>query len=248
MVSTLVKTIESNKVDTNFPRELLRERINNLLCQPLLPGEQGKVCDSLKKFVTMEFVYQLSRKYSIISDKIFNLERRITVRAKARQEYSTSSLYDVEVPLVVSMSLEKCNEQGELKLGGVSGRRNQYKQEDIIELSYQVPEITPEARAALADSIKVSAEITAKEYRDDLLSRILIMDKTNGGSLKGPLNAGYNLVWAPSTWNAKIIEKDPAIFMRYGRRNFLVHYWNIPEENSLDALLGEFQQELKFSS
>lgn len=238
---TLVSAIKSNTQKAEFAVEKAREKVLELLAQPLLPVEQQKVYGTLDKFVQFYFLGQLVQKYPLISDEIFDLRKDIRMKGR-------SGDYDVDTPIVVQLPLdEQSKEKPEVFSARTTGARcgDGYKEEFYVQCS--IPEITLEARAALADALRYSAEVTAKAYSDPLVSKVLMSKSLSAGKVLGPSSARYNLVWAPSTWDAKMIEKDPAIFMVYAGKNFNIHQWEIPGERSLDAMLREFGEDLKES-
>lgn len=240
---SLLEAIETNKLSVVFPTEKAMANVKEILSQPLLPAEQEKIYTSLNDFVALNFVYNLSQKYPIISEEIFDLKRESKMEITERYGNYT---YLVELPVIVRLPLEKSN-QGKLELT-VTGKKEKDQQEKSeIKVSCNIPEITPEARIALAEAVKYSAELTSRAYQDGLISRILVRDRMREKEINGPLYAQYNLVWAPSEWNAELVERDPAIFMSYWGRNLLVYHWNVPEERSLDGILREFKENLDFT-
>ncbi|MFH1211200.1 MAG: hypothetical protein V1645_04785 [archaeon] len=241
----LTQLLEANRRNITYYEEDARSKIEKLLSQPLLPAEQNKVYETLKKFVALDFVYQLSRKYPIISEGIFNLKKEEEIKTKKNESDSYPETYMLEIPIVVKIPLqsEKVGDVFKTRVQGYKkGDSHKYKQE--VDITCPIPELTPEARVAFAEAVQLSAELTARGYKDNLISRILVMDRMNGRSLDGPLTSNYSLVWAPSQWNAKIVERDPAILMRYAGTNMMIHHWTIPEETSLDALLRDFTENL----
>ena len=219
-----------------------RRKVEDLLSPLLLPSEQERVYEQLRRFVTRDFGYQLAEKYSVISDEIFKLKRKAKVHY---QDSYVNGDYLCEVPSIVEIPLQEEND-GTFKVRAeAEGETN--RRATILELSCPIPEIIPEARASYAEAKAYCAETTAKAYRDPLISRILLGINEKKQELRTPLDAEYSLVWAPSTWTAdKIIipEKDPAILMEYCGWRFLVHQWEIPKERSLDAVLREFNEKL----
>jgi len=228
--------INSNKISLTYYRENARDKLEELLSQPLLPAEQQKVYEALNRFVALEFLYQLSKRYPIISDEIFNLEKE----EKYTHDYKD---YTVRLPVVVSVPLQslKVDDVFKKRVKGVKIKDDDsYTREHEFEIECSIPELTPEARIAFSDAVKFSAELTAEAYKDKLFARILIRDRMYERALDGPLISKYHLVWAPSNWNIKLIETDPAIFMKYAGHNLLIYSWNIQEEKSLDSMLREF--------
>lgn len=242
--TALAKAIHTSKRTLQYNEQSARSKLEELLSQPLLPAEQQKIYEVLKKFVAMEFLNQLTKKYPMISDDIFKLtkDERIKIANRYNEEYI------VTVPLVVKIPLENSKIE-DMYLATARGKKNKIGSNDEVEVNIAcvIPEITSDARAALADSIRFSAELTAKAYQDPLVAKVMVRDRMHERTLEGPLKSNYSLVWAPSMWNAKIVEKDPAIFMRYAGTNLLVHQWEIPEETSLDSLLKEFREDVEVS-
>lgn len=235
----LTGILEQNKRVLTYYEESARAKVEQLLAQPLLPAEQTKVYGTLEKFVTLNFVHQLSKKYPIVSGDIFEQHREEKLKVKTNDRYETEREYTAIVPIVVSIPLESIR-VGEDYTRVVKGSREDSTYHDDIKISCTIPEIIPEARVALAEAIITSADLTAKAYKDNLLSRILVKDRMKKEPvLGGPLLADYHLIWAPSVWNAEVVEKDPAILMNFAGVNMLVYHWTIPEEASLDAMLRE---------
>lgn len=238
MVNLLTEALESQKVsipkNLDEQRKNQREKVIEILSQPLLPCEQEKVYSQLTEFVKLQFGYDLVQRYPNISPSIFDLEREQKIEING--DYYSNGIYNVKTLSVVKVPFETTN-AGIYKIRK-KGIRLKDKNEREIDLSCKIPEITSEARAAYADSISFCAELLSKAYKDDLISKILLKDVVKDIPL--PIDSDYFLVWAPSVWDAKIVEKDPAIFMQYTKWYFLVEKWDIPEERSLDALLREF--------
>jgi len=240
--TALAKAIHTSKRTLQYNEQSARSKLEELLSQPLLPAEQQKIYETLKKFVAMEFLNQLTKKYPIISDDIFKLTKEDYLKIANRYNEE----YVVKVPLVVKIPLENSKIE-DTYATTARGRKVRSDNEVEVNIACTIPEITSDARAALADSIRFSAELTAKAYSDPLVAKVMVRDRLHDRTLEGPLKSNYHLVWAPSTWNAKIVEKDPAIFMRYAGTNLLVYQWEIPEETSLDELLKEFRQDVEVS-
>lgn len=241
--TALAKAIHSSKVTLQYNEQSARAKLEELLSQPLLPAEQQKIYEVLKKFVGMEFLNQLAKKYPIVSDNIFKLTKEETLKIENRHNEE----YIVKVPLVVQISLEDSKIE-DVYHARAEGRKIRSDYDNVeVNIACTIPELTSEARSALAEAIKYSAELTAKAYQDTLVSKVMVRDRLRERSLEGPLKANYNLVWAPSIWNARVVEKDPAIFMRYAGKNLLIHQWEIPEETSLDGLLKEFREDVEIS-
>lgn len=244
MTSLLTESIEANtpKVPANLQeqREKSREKVIELLSQPLLPSEQEKVYSQLKEFIEFSFGYDLLERYHHIKASIFDLTRQQKVEVKG-DSYHINGSYVVSVPSIVKIPFSEKN-NGSYKVMRKTKRLNDNYERDI-ELFCTIPEITPEARSAYADSMGFCAEIVSRAYKDSLLSKILLRD--TGKEIQSPLDSEYFLVWAPSAWDAKLIprpERDPAIFMNYNGWNFSVYQWDVPEERSLDAMLREFRE------
>jgi hypothetical protein len=236
----LTELINQNKRVLTYYEDSARAKVEQLLAQPLLPAEQNKIYETLGKFIKLNFVHELSKKYPIISNEIFDERKEEKVKVKTNDRYEAEREYTIPLPVVVRISLDRIR-AGEDYMFVTKGKRESNNYTEDVRVSCTIPEITPEARIALSEAIVTSAELTAKAYKDNLLSRILIRDRMNEHpAIGGPLGAGYNLIWAPSSWNAEIIEKDPAILMNYAGTNMLVYHWTIPEEKSLDAMLREY--------
>lgn len=235
--------VEAYTKEVAFKEKTVRDKIEELLRQPLLPAEQQKVYDTLGKYVTLNFVFGLSQRYPVISEGIFGvLKREELIYPHDHRPYT------FEAPAVVRIPLQEGKIGGYFQIEKVRGIRKMDDREVEAKLSCPIPEIIPEARRAVAESIGFSAELVSKAYQDDLISKIIMTDVIQGKAFETPLNATkYSLVWAPSKWGItelKIIEKDPAIFMKYADTNFMVYRWNIPEENNLEAMLREFTDSL----
>jgi len=236
----LIQLLEQNKRVLTYYEDSARAKVEQLLAQPLLPAEQNKVYETLGKFIKLNFIHELSKKYPIISSEIFDERKEEKVKIKTKDRFESEEEYTVTLPIVVSIPLENIR-AGENYTFATKGKIESNSYPKDIKVSCAIPEIIPEARIALSEAIIMSAELTAKAYKDDLLSKILIRDRMNERpAIGGPLNAGYNLIWAPSKWNAEIVEKDPAILMKFAGTNMLVYHWTIPEETSLDAMLREY--------
>jgi len=231
--TVLVDLLKKNKRKTKFDEEKVRQHITQLLSEPLFPAEQAKVYGGLLRFVEAHFVQQLASKYPVISKEIFDLKKPLECK-------NHDGTYIAQAPVVTGISLkEKNGTEFKVVLRGKTKQDGNYGAD--FNCTCPIPEITTEARSAIAESTAYRAELLADAYKDKMLGRIMMGENMDSASF--PVNVNYFLVWAPSAWNTKFIERDPAIFMGYANKNFLIHQWEIPEERSLDAMLREFQED-----
>lgn len=250
MTSALTEAIESNKTKSpgkdklDKKRGLQREKVIEILSQPLLPFEQEKVYAELADYVRFYFGYELVGKYPNISPGIFNLKNKRKLEVDG--DYYSKGAYEVVLPTVVKIPFKEAN-QGYYRMrqgGNKVGRDGERKD---LDLSCAIPEITPEARIAYADSVRFSAQVVANGFKDDIVSKILLRDLNHERKILTPLDSQYFLIWAPTEWHVKPVprvERDPAIIMEYNIWSFLVYQWETPEERSLDAMLREFREVL----
>lgn len=219
----------------------LRKKVLEMLDQPLFPVEQDKVYETLNQAVKCFFCYRLSQHYPVISKSIFELTNE-------REERVGGEIYMAALPVVVGVPLNGLRENSEFRTSvyGISCEHKTDRRR--AEIYCPIPRIVPEARTAMAESVANRAQIIAEAYRDSLFTKILeknmVIDRPINITTEF-LNAEFQLIWAPSEWNVKYAEKDPAILMSYDNSNFLIHQWEVPEEKSLDAMLMEFSQEFE---
>jgi hypothetical protein len=222
----------------------LRQKILELLNQPLFPIEQDKVYETLNQAVRCLFCYKLSQRYPVVSKSIFELVTK-------REEKVDGVTYEAKLPVVVRLPLSKAQNGSEFKdtIFVYPVDKTEYNRWDSkrAEIWCPIPRITSEARTAIAESVAYRAQIIAEAYRDTLFAKILEknMVKHDSKNIASELleNIDFQLIWAPSKWNMKYVEKDPAILMNYNNANFMVHQWEIPEEKSLDTVLMEFGED-----
>lgn len=247
MTNTLTQVIEKyRKPSINADHDAnvvqLRQKILELLNQPLFPIEQDKVYETLNQAVRCFFSHKLSQRYPVVSKSIFELVAK-------REEKVDGIVYEAKLPVIVRVPLSKALERSEFKdtiFGYPVDKTNSWDSRRV-EIWCPIPRITSEARTAIAESVAYRAQIIAEAYRDSLFAKILEknMVKHDSKNIASELleNIDFQLIWAPSKWNMKYVEKDPAILMSYNNANFMVHQWEIPEEKSLDTVLMEFGED-----
>ncbi len=241
MTNRLTAAINSHRKKVDSQIDKARAQVERLLSQTLLPNEQDKVYGLLKDFATTYFIHGIAEQYPLISEDIF--QERVRTELTAKDRYGSPHEYVTKVPVVLKLDFDQKGK--DVFDMHVKGKRIDVRsEEEDLSIRCSVPEIVPEARAALLESMGFNARLIAQAYRDPLVSRILMRDKISTREIPEPTDSQYSLVWAPSTWDARVVEKDPAIFMKYLGRNFLVYQWDIPEEKSLDVMLREFREEL----
>lgn len=226
----LVKTLEQYKTQSKTDLKNARELVSELFSQPILPVEKNKFNQILGQFLESEFSSKLSQKYPVISNEIFSLTQKRKVKEK---EY--------EFPSIISIPLGK-SASGVYKktIPPLNGGRY----DNNLEISCPIPEISPEAKKQIVESKSYCSQSMADAFADPLVSKILMMEslgQLGENNIQKPTDSSYDLVWAPTVWEEKEIERDPAIFMKYAGKNFLIAQWEIPEERSLEYILRNFQ-------
>jgi len=246
MVSTLTQAIEKckkpvAKAGHDAKVTELRQKILEMLNQPLFPIEQDQVYETLNQAVKCFFCYKLSQQYPIISKSIFELVTK-------KEEVIGRYLSELALPSVLGLPLNRIQEKSEFRTTIYAKPKNDEYDTKRVEIWCPIPRITSEARTAMAESVAYRAQIIAEAYRDSLFAKILEKDMVKDAPeniTNQFLDAEFQLIWAPSEWNVKYVEKDPAVLINYDNANFLVHQWEIPEEKSLDAMLREFSEDFE---
>ena len=235
---------------TGFPAALkkrqasIRRTLNELVGDVPFPGEFEKRKDSIEELVCQYVSLEFRRDYDLLSNDLFQLERRIYAdNAKViNRQHGKPEFVDAyfEVPLFFEAKLTQSSTNYKFNSEDAG-----YKYE--VEIKSDVPPITKRA--------KENARHASARYHS-ILSRAL--EDGHMGSLihkaleTGYINLDFKVYWIPKPSELHIeataIDKDPLLVahlcssQREGY-SFLIDRWDVQGELPYEHYLAEFTEE-----
>jgi len=223
-----------------YSEPFLIESLEKLRDYNPLPYEEKRIDELTRFFVDRWFSQRMRKRYAELSPEIFELRRKMeidTTNLKAitrRGDYvEMEGSFTCEIPVLVEAELEdEFGWKGEFTYE--DWRNNTYE----FYLSSRMPKVPSEVRKAGKEAVAYSYETYADAIRTDVLSNII---EDNPEYAPHPENSKLIVLWKPRPSDihieAKLVDKDPVLLLRYGKP-YLVSAWREPNEEPIMHILS----------
>lgn len=236
---TILELVKEHSVNSkSFEESLLVESLEKLMSYNPLPSEKDSRNQVTEQLVRKWFSQKMRQKYDELSNELYELKREIEIKEmyfKNKDGNKKGSYENVEVEIPMLLKAELNKEEGwqkELEVGDY--HYDSYR----LTLFSRIPRVPLEVRKAGRDALSYAFKAYGEAIGNRVLGEVILQ---NPSYAPHPKDASLYVLWKPKPSDihveAKLIEKDPALVLKYGK-SYLVSTWKEPDEEPFMDLIS----------
>jgi hypothetical protein len=227
----------------NDRKSSILRTIRGLRGEVLLPTEIHSTASAIENLVSQYIGLELRMHYDLLSGDLFKLKRTIEIKdakvmndAYGRPETTPARF---EIPLFFSVGLSGESSGDHMVHYNFRTEDSNYNYGCTIDS--EIPPITVEAKVKAREFRKRYMDTFSRALDSEIVGPLIHSDLETGRA-----DPKLKMYWIPKSSelriNAEAFDKDPLLVAHVYNMPFLIHRWDIKEEEPLEHYIAEFTE------